>query len=293
MLAGDCLRQESFVPSGPLILTLRFQLLPCAVEVSLEDPALAPRLRYLTNTAEQPVRPLRTFRYGISGCGPWEIREEGDLVDRFDVADDVLFILYRRCHQRAYHFLTLGGWTLVHGAVARVGGKRLLITGDAGTGKSTLALHLLVHGHPVEGDDLALVRHGKVVSLPRRFRVKPGTLDVVPELRTLVTGLPKVEQDGVPVAAFDPREAGYSWSLELGPVDALVLASPNHGGHSSAREVAPAHALPRLLKQIFRVETSPAQGSRAVETVSRLTSGPIFELHLGDLREAVRVLEGL
>jgi hypothetical protein len=270
--------------------TRRFQILPCAVEISLEDPSLARRLRYLMNAAEQPVRPFRTFRYAVTGSGPWEVREEGDLLERLEHPEDVLAILYRRCHQRAYHLLALGGWTLVHGAVVTVGGDRILITGDSGTGKSTLALHLLLHGAAVEGDELALVRDGQVVSLPRRFRLKPGTLDVVPALRGLASGLPHIAPDGVVVSAFDPTEAGYRWSLQLGPVDALVLAEPNHGSGSSLREIATADAFPRLLKQLHRVEDTPADRSRVVATASQLMRVPTFELRLGDLGEAVRAL---
>jgi hypothetical protein len=274
-------------------VTLRFQLLPCAVEISLDDPALVGPLRYLLNSAEQPVRPLRAFHYAVSGTGPWEIREEGDLLERAERAEDVLSAVYRRCHQRAYHFLALGGWTLVHGAVLRAGANRLLVTGDTGTGKSTLALHMLLRGYAVEGDELALVRDGRVVSLPRRFRVKPGTLRVVPELVGLVADAPHVEQDGTGVRAFDPREAGYRWSLELGPVDALVLAEPNHGEGSFVREITPFGAFPRLLGQVYRVEDSPELRSRAVETISRLTRGPTFELLLGELGEAERALASL
>jgi hypothetical protein len=273
--------------------TLRFQLLPCAVEISIEDPGLMHSMRYLMNAAEQPVRPIRTFRYSVAGTGPWEVHEEGDLLERSDHPNDVLGALYRRCHQRAYHLFALGGWTLVHGAVVGVGGERLLIVGDSGTGKSTLALHLLLRGAAVEGDELALVRGGQVIPLPRRFRLKPGTLDVLPELRDLAGSLPRVEHDGVVVSAFDPTEAGYPWSLRLGPIDALVLAVPNHGADSFVREIAPLDAFPRLLKQVHRVEDSAADRSRLVQNVSRLVRVRTFEMRLGDLEEARRALGAL
>ena len=274
-------------------MRLRFQLLPCVVEVEAEDARLGPKLRYLSNAAEQDVRPLRSFHYAVAGHGPYEIREDGDVVQCGATPDDVLAVIYRRCHQRALDLLALGGWCVLHGGVARVGGRRLLVVGPKGTGKSTLMLRLLFGGHAVEGDELALVRDGVVVAFPRRLRLKPGTERLVPEVAPMLPHLPTTLQDGATVAALDPSEAGFAWRLDVAPVDAVVVAQRNHGGASELRELPPGAAVERLLGQSIRIDRSPAASARLVRACTRFTAGEVHELRLGDLREAVRALSSL
>lgn len=263
---------------------LRFQLLPCAVAIEADDDRLFPRLRYLANSARQHIPPLRELYYQISGRGPYEIREENDPIDQGLTADDVVAILYRRCHQHAFDLLARNGWAVIHGGLVRVGSQRLLLTGPTGVGKTTLVLRLLYDGHQVEGDELALVRDDAVVALPRRFRLKPGIETVVPELAPVIDGLPSMRNHHGRIAAFDPAEAGFRWDVESGPVDAAVCVTPNHAGRSSLSELHPSELVYRLLSQTIGIDgTSKA---RLVTACSRLAMGKGFELTLGDASEA-------
>jgi hypothetical protein len=76
-------------------------------------------------------------------------------------------------------------------------------------------------------------------------------------------------------------------------VDGVVLAEPNHCEGSSLREIAPFDAFQRLLAQAYRIEDSSADRSRLVEAVSHLTRVRLFELRLGDLADAERLLGDL
>src|SRR5262249_51463388 len=149
-----------------------FQLLSCRVEIGYDAPGLGQTFRYLAGQADQAALVCKTFRYEVRGSSPYEIREEGDLVDRVATPDDVLYIVYSRAHARAIERFLLSGWVILHAAVARVGPRRMLVLGHKGAGKTTLALRLLYSGHAVEGDELAMERNGRVVVLPRLLHLK-------------------------------------------------------------------------------------------------------------------------
>jgi len=153
---------------------------------------------------------------------------------------------------------------------------------------------LLCGGHPVEGDELALVRAGVVVAFSRRFRLKPGVERFVPELVPLMEELPRTLQDGLPVAAFDPSEAGLPWRLETGGrVDAVVVAEADHGGASRVRALPSHESVRRLLGHSILIDRSEAARARLVEACSRLAGAGAYELRLGDLSEATRALASL
>lgn len=76
----------------------------------------------------------------------------------------------------------LRGFVLLPAAALRsLDGRTFILLGSAGAGKTTLALEALVAGWTVLGDDHVLVdRSGRCLGLPRRMRVYPSTMDLVP-----------------------------------------------------------------------------------------------------------------
>lgn len=75
------------------------------------------------------------------------------------------------------------GFVLLPAAALRsVDSRTFLILGSAGAGKTTLALGALVAGWTVLGDDHVLVdSSGRCFGLPRRMRIYPSTIDLVPK----------------------------------------------------------------------------------------------------------------
>jgi hypothetical protein len=76
----------------------------------------------------------------------------------------------------------LRGFVLLPAAAMRsLDGRTFVVLGSAGAGKTTLALEALVAGWTVLGDDHVLVdRSGRCLGLPRRMRLYPSTIDLVP-----------------------------------------------------------------------------------------------------------------
>jgi len=261
------------------------------VEVEIEDEGLVSGMRYLANGAEQPLTPRTTLHYAVLGHGPYELREEGDHLATVGRPDDVLYLVYRRCHARLLEHLALGGWAAVHGGIVRVGSRRALVIGDKGAGKTTLLLRLLHDGHAVEGDEMVFFRAGTAICLPRNFHVKPGTPALVPELADGWELLPTIAMDdGTVVTAFDPSAAGFAWRLALAPVDIAFVLRPDHGGTAGCR---PLGALE--LTQAVATRTFPAAmaAKMLLRACSALVAGAAgHELTVGELRATADLLVG-
>ncbi len=195
-----------------------------------------------------------TQRFGVAGTGPWVLSQGGDRVAAFRDLESLLFVLYRRCYGRAGEHLALAGWQTVHGGLVTIDGRRVLVVGDKGAGKTTLMMRLLADGHAVEGDENALTRDGLAVALPRRFHVKPGTAALVPELSDALADAPRTHlSDGTPIIGFDPTEAGLGAATRLAPVEVAVVL------RSDAAE-------PRGWRPLSTVEAVQAAVTHAVAT---------------------------
>ena len=216
-----------------------FQLLAYKVEVSVEDERLDAVLAYLANSADQPLVPRAVMRYAVVGGGPYAIYEEGDYLAAVEHPDDVLYVIYARCHARLLDYLSLGQWVALHAGVVSIGDRRALVIGARGTGKTTLMLRLLFDRYAVEGDELVFTRAGKAVSLPRNFHVKPGAVKLLPELADGRVSLPMTStSDGVIITAFNPVAQGFSWNLQCRPIDVAFVLRANHGGMASCRAIS-------------------------------------------------------
>jgi len=68
-------------------------------------------------------------------------------------------------------------WILpVHGAAVQIGDGAAILVGASRAGKTTLGLHLATRGHPLLGDEIALIRPAtrEVVPFRRSVNVRPG-----------------------------------------------------------------------------------------------------------------------
>src|SRR5690606_24196665 len=169
--------------------------------------------------------------------------------------------------RRAFELAALAGWVRVHGVVLRIGGSRLVLIGESGAGKTTLALAALAAGHLAEGDESFLVRAGQVVAVPRRFHVKPGAEAVVPEAAGWLAAAPVLDGDP-PLRLFSPTAAGRAWTLPAGPVDHVVVLERT-GGPSTLEPASAAEVAPLVVAQAFPTVEARTQVVREVAGLLR------------------------
>lgn len=275
--------------SGPVRHQLSFQLLAYDVRVSVDDERILEHLGYLANGAEQPVSPTASIEYEVTGHGPYHLFEDGLRVSTVDRTDDVLYLLYRSCHAQLLDLQWLGGWASIHAAVVSVSGRRALVVGEKGAGKTTLMLRLLHDGHHVEGDEAVFTRDGEAICLPRNFHVKSDTRQLIPELSTAWAGLPRVRTDaGAVIAAFNPASAGFPWQLHRGPISVAVLLRANHGGASSWRSISSLEMVAAALENCPPTRLATASVVRAYSSL--LGHAPAYEIQVGDVARTAGLL---
>ena len=248
-------------------------------------------LASLLPDARHPVPLRRTLHYTVRAAAVgFAIEEEGDAVATVGSPEDAADLVHVRAHRRAFELASLSGWARVHAATVDVAGERVLVVGPSGSGKSTLTTRLLLDGAAVQGDESVLVRRGASLAVPRALHLKPGTVQLLPELAAIAPTLPVVGD----VTVLDPRRAGRPLDLRLAPVAHVVLLD-GPGGGSDAVWCSPVDAgvvLEALLGDAFPLTETKA---RMVSTVAgalvsarghRLTSGPLDAM-VGALHDAI------
>jgi hypothetical protein len=205
--------------------------------------------------ALHPMPPVADMHYTITRAddGRLHVREEGDLLTVAESVVDASDAVYIRAHRRAFELAARRGWSRVHAATVDLHGRRVVIAGPSGAGKTTLALRLLVDGAAVQGDESVLVhRSGTSLAVPRAFHVKEGTAAFVPELRELLeSGELRAVAD---VTILDPSRVRPPWVLHEAPIDHVVLlerASATDAKGTAVDEIPTPVVLEALIAHTF------------------------------------------
>lgn len=273
------------------MVELEFQLLWHAVAIRTESLDVVEALAFLAQQARQSVTVEATMRFDVQTTSRGHaIREERDIVDVVDSAHDVLDVLYRRVHDRAYAHASSQGWVRLHAGLATINGRRILAVGESGAGKTTLMLRLLFDGARVDGDEFVLLRGGAAIAYPRPLHLKHGMEAVIPELASIITRAPRLPQDP-PIWAFDPTEFGWPWEIDEGGVDAVVVVERAHGAASSIEAVSATGVMQQVVEQVYPLHETKSVIIREVAAILQIA--PCFRLRIGDVTEASRLLHQL
>ena len=181
------------------------------------------------------------------------------------------------------------GWVRLHAAVVDVDGRRVLLAGRSGAGKTTLAARLLVDGVAVLSDEGAFVRDGLALPLPRRWHVRQSTLDHVPQLRAAPHNV--VLPYDPPLWTVDPADLVGPWPLEPAPVRHVVLLEPRHGGESALVRTGTPAAVGELVAEALPYADRPDRTVRALARLLR--DATCHRLSVGTLADAARLVRTL
>ena len=271
------------------LIERRFQLLALDVQIVTDCPILDRRLDYLVPGVRQDYPMTAAVRFEALRRGTeYLIREDGGVARIESEATMALSRLYVRSYERAHEALPNGSYFL-HAASGRFQGRRFLLMGESGAGKSTLMTRLLAEGVVAEGDELVLFDDDAACALPRRFHLKSGGLHHFPWVADRVDRIPAFDNgDGTAVYAVDPSAWGFAWRIGRGPVDAIYLIEPNHGGQSRVQEL-PRHRMMQLAMQQLRLIDRANRGCIA-SLCRHMDRAYCARLTLGSLDSAAEVL---
>jgi hypothetical protein len=259
------------------------------------DDEVGRAIGLLRQGAAHGIGPLADIDMKVEGAdGHFVILDRGDPLATVESPRQVLDAVFERVHRRAFELASLLGWVRFHGAVLSVGRRRLALTGSSGSGKTTLAAATLMEGGEVESDESFLTRDGHVIAVPRRWHVRPATLDLLPEASWL-NGAPVLDGDP-PLRLVDPSEHGFNWPLPNGPVDAVVVLSGGGAGESVLARLDGTSVVRSLVNESFPLSESRAAVVRHASalafrspgySLARGVSGPTQVIHtLAALRSA-------
>jgi hypothetical protein len=188
-------------------------------------------------------------------------------------------MLYGRMHELALE--ALPEFTKLHAGCATWHGKRLVVAGPGGSGKTTLVTRLLYEGFAVHCDDIVLLRRGEVLPYPRRFRIRTQALPLLPQLVPVAPRLAGARDH----VALDPSELGFDWQIDAAPADVVLFLEPNHGG-ATRLEVSAKYS---MAERIMSQSNLPAAGAGSwVRDVCSLVDGALCAvLRCGELEAMV------
>jgi len=181
----------------------------------------------------------------------------------------------------------------LHAACVLFNGQGVLLTGDSGAGKSSLAYACASRGWTFVSDDAsAFFRTAmtpEVIGHPHRFRFREPVGELFPEFKGLRSSLRAYGKPTIEVrTACLPIETASS-----GPIDFIVFLNRSDftGGPARLIRLDPEDAWERLVTSIWAVQL-PAMHER-VEALAQLLDRPLYEIRYGPLDDAIDVLEQL
>jgi len=263
-------------------------LLDTAFTIHTESEELVRRLDFIIHEAEQCLSPIKDASYEFNVRDDvYEIRRDGNLCFSSDDLPDTIFNLQWLIHKVALEDVTES--IRIHAGCGELHGRRFLVAGDKGTGKTTLMVRLLFEGFRVVGDELVLVRDGKATPFPRRFHIKQDSVKLLPELEGLFDSLPYNRTDyGHKMFSFAPQDAGFGWKIDDGEVRAIFYLEPNHGGDTHMVECPKYLMAQKIMPMTFLSESDDHM--KIGELCGIIDRADCYVLHLGDLEGAVSTL---
>lgn len=178
------------------------------------------------------------------------------------------------------------GWTHVHaGGVELPDGRRAVLAGGSGDGKTTSVLSLLLHGCGWGTDDCCFVQstapRPTIAFVPRVFHLRPRTIEAFPAIAPHI--VTHAWRHGTR-QAFDPRTVeGTRMVIDPRPADLLVFPRVAHEPRTEHRALDPGEAVGRLLMASpYATIAALPDAQRAMDVLAALAShATCVELALG------------
>lgn len=203
--------------------------------------------------------------------------------DRSSLLDDLEWRITSGILDQLGHFIQMHSAGLVRGK------RALLLVGPSGSGKSSLALALLLRGWKCLSDEIILIdpKSGLVMPFPRSFHIHEDTLEMMSGIR-MAGG---VYFDNAGKRRLDPGLFLGEWVAGPALPEWIVFPEYNPGGQGGLVRVGHTEAVTRLISQSINLVD---HADRGLDVLTGL-AGRIgcLKLSAGGLNEAVSLLTEL
>jgi len=276
----------------PLTCSETIRILATQFRITSNIPELIERLAYVTQRAEQDLPVLEHCEISVRReDGEYRISGGDGKKDEFELSLSTAFeAMFGRLHDLAMrHF---ADHIRIHAASGFGRNGMVLLVGEKWSGKTTTAVHLLLEGFEIVGDELVLLRHGQAVTFPRPFYLRHSAIDLLPKLGGITNGAPFVHSEATgKLIAIDPIKLGRHWRIRSAPVRTVVFLEPNHGGTSSMSVCSKVEMVRRVLGQ----SSAPSSGRTdwVADFCSTMNQADTVIARMGDLASATDLFRRL
>jgi hypothetical protein len=273
--------------SAGLPETVTLDYLWLEVEVAM-DPAV---LSLLVNSSTSTLRTRESLRISASpsSTGGW-IAQIGLRRHRAVDAAALGELAYGAVHDRVARWAREEGWARLHAGLADIDGRRVVIAGPSGVGKTTTMVALADAGATALGDEGVLIREGLAIALPRPFHAKHAGSGIAGlQRQSVLTVLDYPD----PIAILDPAAINRVPSLrhEPSPIDLIVLLERSDTAQPVAQKATVGEAIVALAPDAgpFTID----RGELVRSVVSLAESAPIIRLSMSDPDSTARAIMDL
>jgi GTPase SAR1 family protein len=182
----------------------------------------------------------------------------------------------------------------VHAACVMFQGKGILLAGDSGAGKSSLAYACARRNWTYVSDDAsAFVRAAarpKIIGHPQKFRFREPVGELFPEFRGLTSS---IRAYGKPTIEIRTQTLEGFRTADQSPVDRIVFLNRRdyQGGLPTVQPVSREEIWKRFSFSVWAVQMP--EFHERLAAVEGLLEIPAYEMRYGDLDSAVDLLESL
>ena len=183
------------------------------------------------------------------------------------------------------------GYLQVHASCVEMNGKALLLVGNPGSGKTTLALAMLAAGRRCLSDEVALIdaRNFYVLPFPRCFHVDEKVVQLIPDIS--VKGVLGSFRETTGKFRLDPGGFNGSWAASGAVPGWIVFLDRGMGSADTLKPVTKAEAFALLMNQTINLLDYGEGGiQHLTELIERC---PCFLFMSGDIHKSVNVLNTL
>lgn len=182
----------------------------------------------------------------------------------------------------------------IHSGVVSRGGKSLLLPGPPGSGKTTLALGLVLSGFKYLSEEVALIDPSSrdVVPFPRSLCFKERSFTTVKRLMSKIEVKDaEWEIDRGGVHYIDVTDIATDPYGEREPVGYVIFPRYNPHGKSVLSKISRAEAASRIAQMSLNFSSYGKSGVDIAVEIAR--NAECWALSVGDLEESVSLISGL
>ena len=262
----------------------------CCMDTSL-GKAITDHFSHLVLDNEVPCDTCLAVLPGKDGTRTWDIFINGlrfkEGLQKYEVFPHIATLFFVRACE------ALGDRLLFHAAVLEKDGTTIVFPGEAGSGKTTLAAALMLHGCRFFSDEIAVLNVESlcVSPLPLPMSIKPGSVEPLSRYYVGLSERPvHLRSDGKKVRYLSPPPPNLTETFEVSaPVNCLVFPKYREGAENRLNMLDKFETMQRLA---MTGSSNRDITNRDVEAMIALVEkSPCYEIVYSDLSKAIALLE--